>query len=150
MIPLFLLSVPLVFRERIKLRFSISDAAVGFLVSAIVLVPFWYLMSREGKGFALLPAGALLYQLAAVSFPEEVYFRGFLQEKLGNTLTGVLIVSALFSFMHIPQLFFHGDRYALLTFFPSLVMGFLYLRTSNVLPPTIFHFCSNVLFLGLL
>ena len=96
------------------------------------------------------PAEALLYQLAVISFPEEVYFRGFLQEELGNTLRAVVIVSALFSLTHLPQFVFHGDPRSLLTFFPSLVMGFLYWRTSNLLPSTLFHFFSNVMFLGLL
>jgi len=107
-------------------------------------------MAGTGKVFAMQPAGAVLYQLVGISFPEEVYFRGFLQERVGNTVRGVLIVSALFSFMHIPQFILYGDTYSLLTFFPSLVMGFLYLRTSNVLPSTLFHFCSNVVFLGFL
>jgi membrane protease YdiL (CAAX protease family) len=107
-------------------------------------------MSRTGKGFAMPPAEAVLYQLAVISFPEEIYFRGFLQEVLGNTLKGVLIVSVLFSLMHLPQFVFHGDPKSLLTFFPSLVMGFLYWKTSNLLPSALFHFFSNVLFLGLL
>ncbi|HXX80085.1 MAG TPA: CPBP family intramembrane glutamic endopeptidase [Thermodesulfovibrionales bacterium] len=90
----------------------------------------------------------MIFQLFGVAIPEEVYFRGFLQQRLGNTLKSVLTVSLLFSFMHLPQFIFYGDRYSLLTFFPSLVMGLLYWRTSNVLPSVIFHFCSNIVFLG--
>ena len=149
LIPLFLLSVPLILRERINLRVSFRDGATGILVSAILLLPFWFFMARAGKGFVMLPAGALIYQLVGISFPEEVYFRGFLQEKLGNTIRGVLIVSALFSLMHLPQYIFHGDAYSLLTFLPSLVMGFLYWRTSNVLPSLLFHFFANVVFIGI-
>jgi len=92
--------------------------------------------------------GAVVFQLLGVAVPEEVYFRGFLQQRLGNTLREVLLVSLLFSFMHLPQFIFYGDKYSLLTFFPSLVMGLLYWRTSNVLPSTIFHFLSNIVFLG--
>jgi membrane protease YdiL (CAAX protease family) len=123
---------------------------MGLLVSLALLVPFWYFMAHSGKGFVMLPAAAVLYQLVGISLPEEVYFRGFLQELTGNTIKGVLGVSILFSFMHLPRFIFHGDHNALLTFFPSLVMGFLYLRTSNILPSVIFHFFSNVLFLGFL
>ena len=96
----------------------------------------------------LLPVSAVIFQLLGVSLPEEVYFRGFLQHKLGNTLKGVLVVSLLFSLVHLPQFILYGDRHSLLTFFPSLVMGFLYWRTSNVLPSVIFHFASNIMFLG--
>jgi membrane protease YdiL (CAAX protease family) len=101
-----------------------------------------------GRPLVWLPVGAVIFQLLGVSVPEEVYFRGFLQDGLGNTLKSVLVVSLLFSFMHLPQFIFYGDRYSLLTFFPSLVMGLLYWRTSNVLPSAIFHFSSNIVFLG--
>jgi membrane protease YdiL (CAAX protease family) len=148
LIPLSLFAVPFFFRERIPLRFSIKDAATGIVISAVVLLPFWYLSSLSGRPFALLPAGAVAFQLLGVSVPEEVYFRGFLQHRFGNTLRSVLGVSLLFSLMHLPQFFFYGDRYALLTFFPSLVMGLLYWRTSNILPSVIFHFFSNIVFLG--
>lgn len=125
-----------------------KDAATGIVVSAAVLLPFWYFFSHSGRPFALLPVGAVIFQLLGVSFPEEVYFRGFLQQRLGNTLKGVLLVSLLFSSMHLPQFIFYGDRYSLFTFFPSLVMGLLYWRTSNILPSVIFHFSSNIVFLG--
>lgn len=150
LIPLFLLSVPYILQDRINLRFSLRDMVMGFFVSLCLLLPFWYVMVHSGRGFAPLPASAVLYQLVGISFPEEVYFRGFLQERIGNTIKGVLIVSVLFSLMHVPQFVFHGDAYSMLTFFPSLVMGFLYWRTFNILPSILFHFFSNVVFLGIL
>jgi len=133
---------------RINLRFSVKDAVTGLLVSLALLVPFWYFMAHSGKGFAMLPAAAVLYQLVGISFPEEVYFRGFLQERLGNTRTSIVTVSVLFSLMHLPGVIFYGDMYSMLTFFPSLVMGFLYMKTSNVVPPTIFHAAANTVFLS--
>ena len=148
LIPLYLLAVPSLFRETIHLRFSVKDAATGIIVSAAVLFPFWYFFSPPGRPFALLPVGAVIFQLLGISVPEEVYFRGFLQHRLGNTLRAVLVVSLLFSFMHLPQFIFYGDRYSLLTLFPSLVMGLLYWRTSNILPSAIFHFFSNIVFLS--
>lgn len=121
---------------------------MGIVVSAAVLFPFWYFFSHPGRPFVVLSIGAVIFQLLGVAVPEEVYFRGFLQQRLGNTLKGVILVSLLFSFMHLPQFIFYGDRYSLLTFFPSLVMGLLYWRTSNVMPSAIFHFSSNLVFLG--
>ena len=148
LIPFYLLAVPFLFRETIQVRFSMKDAVTGIIVSAAVLFPFWYFFSHPGRPFELLPVGAVMFQLLGVAVPEEVYFRGFLQQRLGNTLKGVLLVSLLFSFMHLPQFIFYGDRYSLLTFFPSLVMGLLYWRTSNIMPSAIFHFSSNIVFLG--
>jgi len=121
---------------------------LGIIVSFIILVPFYVVLSFIGKTFSLLPLNTIVFQLICISFPEEVFFRGFLQERFGNTVKGLVIVSVLFSLMHLPRFIFYGDIYSLFTFFPSLIMGFLYMKTSNVLPSTIFHFLSNIVFLG--
>ncbi len=133
---------------KINLRFRVKDFVAGIMASIVILAPFSYYAASTGKVFAMLPVSAALFQLAAISFPEEVYFRGFLQERLGNNLRGLFVASFLFALMHIPKFIFYGDPAALLTFFPSLVMGYLYWRTSNILPSVIFHFLSNTVFLG--
>ncbi|TAN43444.1 MAG: CPBP family intramembrane metalloprotease [Nitrospirae bacterium] len=146
-LPLYLLLTPVVLRRKIRCIFSLRNMAEGLLVSAVVLIPFYFIMSA-GRQFHLLPLSALLGQFALVSLPEEVYFRGYLQESVGNTLKGVLVVSLLFAAAHLPAFWFYKDPSALLTFFPSLVMGGLYMRTSNVLPPLLFHFLANVVYQG--
>ncbi len=92
----------------------------------------------------------ILFHLFIVSIPEEIYFRGFLQEVIGNNIKGVVMVSVLFSIIHLPKLIFDGDLSSALTFFPSLVMGYLYMKTSNILPSVIFHFTANIVFTMLL
>jgi len=149
LIPFFLISVPYVFQARINLRFRIRDILIGFIVSAAILLPFWYLMLLNGRSLLPLSTAAVFFQLLGVSLPEEIYFRGFLQERLGNNIRGILIVSLLFSVMHLPQYIFYGDFYSVMTFFPSLIMGFLYMKTSNIIPSVIFHFNANIVFLGL-
>jgi membrane protease YdiL (CAAX protease family) len=148
LIALFLVVIPGLLRGEIKLKFSAKDILIGITISAVVLLPFWFFMSHRGKTFAFLPADALLFQVFGVAFPEEVYFRGFLQDAFGNNVRALIAVSILFALAHLPQGIVRGDPYALLTFFPSLVMGFLYMRTSNVLPSTIFHALANIMFLG--
>jgi len=148
LIPLYLFSIPCAIEGRINIRLSMRDAMAGFMAAAVLLIPFYLFLSMGGRGFTFMPVRAVLFQLLAVSLPEEVYFRGFLQERLGNNVRGLLIVSVMFSIMHLPQFIFYNDPYPLLTFFPSLVMGLLYMKSSNVLPSTIFHFLSNVVFLG--
>jgi membrane protease YdiL (CAAX protease family) len=150
LIPLFLVTAPLLFRVNVALRLSRRDILTGILVSALVLLPFCCAVFLIGKRFVLPPLGTALFQLAGAALPEEVYFRGFLQERLGNTPGAVVAVSALFALTHLPQLIFYSDISSLLTFFPSLVMGFLYMKTANVVTPTIFHFCANIVFLSLL
>ncbi len=147
LIPAYLVAVPLVLGVKINLNFSLRQILMGLIVSIIVLTPFLAVF-MQGKKFAAIGAGAAIFQLLGVSFPEEVFFRGFLQEVFGNNARSNIIVSLLFAAAHLPALVFYGDLYAPLTFFPSLVMGFLYMRTSNVVPSVIFHFLSNVLYLG--
>ena len=86
----------------------------------------------------------LLFQLLSVSFPEEFFFRGFLQDTIGRNFKAVLLVSLLFAVAHIPKALLLGDWMSLLTFFPSLVMGWLYMKTNNILPGTIFHLLANL------
>jgi hypothetical protein len=150
LIPFFLVTAPFLFRVKVGLRFSRRDILTGIIVSALVLLPFCCSVSLMGRRFVLPPMGTVLFQLAGAALPEEVYFRGFLQERLGNTPGAVVLVSALFALTHLPQLIFYLDISSLLTFFPSLVMGFLYMRTANVITPTLFHFCANIVFLSLL
>jgi membrane protease YdiL (CAAX protease family) len=148
LIPLFLITAPFLLQKKIKASFRGKDILTGLMLSVALLAPFGYFMSRVSEPFSLPSVSLILIQLFGISLPEEVYFRGFLQERLGNAMSGLVIVSALFSLMHVPQFIFYGDIYPILTFFPSLVMGFLYMKTSNIVPSTIFHFSANILWLG--
>lgn len=151
LMPLVLLSIPLILRARISLRFSLPDIGLGLIASIIILMPLTIIVisipdiiGNGGKDFHTLSINYLLFQLLWVSFPEEVFFRGFLQHSLGNTLGAVVIVSLLFSLAHLPRVIFYGDWIIFLSFFPSLIMGYLYKRTSNILPSVIFHFSANL------
>jgi membrane protease YdiL (CAAX protease family) len=148
LIPVYLAAIPLIFQKKINLRLTIKDIITGIAASVVILLPFIFFFSLSGKVFTALSINTMLFQLLGVSFPEEIYFRGFLQERLGNNIRSIFIASILFSTMHIPQFIFYNDIYPLLTFFPSLIMGLLYLKTSNILPSAVFHFFSNIVFLG--
>jgi len=150
LIPLFLVTVPFLFRVKVGLMLKGRDILTGVIVTAAVLLPFCFSVLLVGKKFIMPSGGTVLSQLAGVALPEEVYFRGFLQERMGNTPKAVVAVSALFAFTHLPQLIFYSDLSSVLTFFPSLVMGFLYMKTTNVIPSIIFHFGANIVFLSLL
>ncbi len=142
-LPALMLIFPVAAGHRIKISFSIKDSLLGFLVSFIVLFPF-YLVS--GGDIRSITVPALLFQLLAVSFPEEFFFRGFVQDSLGRTARDVLLASLLFSFAHLPRAVFQGDWISLLSFFPSLIMGWLYMKTNNIVPGTIFHLLANLLY----
>ncbi|MDA8082538.1 MAG: CPBP family intramembrane metalloprotease [Nitrospiraceae bacterium] len=147
LVPLFMLTVPVILGQKIRVALSMGHVATGLIVSAGILAPVFLILSA-GKPYHFIGFAAVFSQLLRVAIPEEVFFRGFLQQTLGNNLRGILIVSLLFSVAHLPAFFFLHDASALLTFFPSLVMGYLYMRTSNVLPPVLFHLLANVVYQG--
>ncbi|MBA4371753.1 MAG: hypothetical protein C0402_02700 [Thermodesulfovibrio sp.] len=147
LLPLYLILVPLVLGRKLKFSLSPKHLKYALLTSLIILVPVFFIFSLS-RSFHLLSASVMLSQLVRVSLPEEIFFRGFLQEVFGNNYAGIVLTSLLFAGAHLPAFFLYHDAYALLTFFPSLVMGFLYMRTSSILPPALFHFLANVVFRG--
>jgi membrane protease YdiL (CAAX protease family) len=147
LIPVYLVAAPLALGRKINMEFHVRDIVLAVIISAAILLPFQAFF-LAAKRFELLGPGALAVQLFGVCLPEEIFFRGFLQETFGNNSRGVVAASLLFAVAHLPAFFFSGDSFAPLTFFPSLIMGFLYLRTSGVIAPTIFHFLANVVYLG--
>ncbi|MGB2691850.1 MAG: CPBP family intramembrane glutamic endopeptidase [Thermodesulfobacteriota bacterium] len=134
---------------------------LGLGVSAILLsiytaVIFLYGLYAEQKlVINSLPVAFILTQLLMVALPEEVFFRGYLQNKLGNNIKGIIIVSLLFAVGHFITLCLGGGHniaicsQAILTFFPSLVMGYLYLKTKTLWASIIFHFFANIVHIAI-
>jgi hypothetical protein len=147
LLPLYMIAVPLILGRRIKCSFSLKQITYTLLTSLVVLLPIYVILSVS-RQYHLIGTAAIVTQFARIAVPEEIFFRGFLQETLGNNVKGIVLVSLLFAVAHLPALFFYHNYYALLTFFPSLVMGFLYMKTSSILPPVLFHFLANVVFRG--
>lgn len=91
--------------------------------------------------------------LLAVAFPEEFFFRGYLQRSLGGGPRAIAASSAMFALAHflVICVFSGGGACAqnLLTFFPSLVMGYLYMSTRTLWSSVFFHFAANVVYLSL-
>jgi membrane protease YdiL (CAAX protease family) len=143
LLPLLMLAFPLIVGHRVKLTLSLQDFSLGFVVSLLVLLPYYLLFGGSGKP---ITSYALLFQILSISFPEEFFFRGFLQELIGKNFRAVLLTSLLFSFAHLPKALFGGEWISLLSFFPSLIMGWLYMKTNNILPGVIFHFFANLVY----
>ncbi|HET9933586.1 MAG TPA: MrtC family glutamic-type intramembrane protease, partial [Polyangiaceae bacterium] len=115
--------------------------AIGVLLAAVVLPPFWvgYVYWYQPRG-AFTPApwpslqNDVLGQLLGVAFPEEAFFRGYLQSSLdtawppGRRLFGapvgrsIWVTSAIFAVGHLLTEPYPGR---LAVFFPSLLFGFL-------------------------
>jgi membrane protease YdiL (CAAX protease family) len=145
LLPVLMLLFPIVAGHSVKLRFSLKDFSLGLIVSFILLAPYYII---SGGTFRTVTVYAFLFQLLGVALPEEFFFRGFLQDSTGRNYKAVAFVSLLFTIAHLPKALFFGDWISLLTFFPSLVMGWLYMKTNNILPGTIFHLLANLIYQG--
>ena len=145
-----------------------AAGALGWALAcaALVFPPFWLgfvLWHAPAAGFTAASLAGLLRdaggQLLGVAFPEEVFFRGYLQSAfdrawpprlrlLGAELgPGLLVSSAIFALGHLltdP----HPSRLAV--FFPSLAFGFLRARSGGVGASIVFHAACNLFasFLG--
>jgi|GEM_PF-1526430 len=96
----------------------------------------------------------LLLQFLAVAFPEEFFFRGYIQTRLKPLFKKrwrvlgfdmgyeILLASLLFALVHLAG----GFSFArLAVFFPGLLFGFLREYTNGIAAPTIIHALSNCL-----
>lgn len=155
-----MLSFPFILKSDMKdLRWDPKGALVGLAVSIVLLLLYIAILVGYGmyKGLSLelnfLSYSFVLTQLLLVALPEEVFFRGYLQYKLGNNTKGIVIVSLLFALGHFVTLCIGGGHniavcsQAVLTFFPSLVMGYLYFRTKTLWASILFHFLANVVYI---
>ncbi|MBK3331500.1 CPBP family intramembrane metalloprotease [Persephonella atlantica] len=81
-------------------------------------------------------------------FAEEVFFRGYLQEKLNESLgkePSIFLTSILFA---IPHVIVEPSIISCLTFFPSVIFGYSLYYTKSIATPTILHYSSNTFFLS--
>ncbi len=113
-------------------------------------------LSGQGRTFhPRLPGNFGLWvvdQLFVVALPEEFFFRGYLQARLGLVWPGgarilgatlgpaFLLTAVLFALGHLAV--FHAWRLAV--FFPALLFGYLRARTGTVLGSTLVHATFNL------
>ena len=93
--------------------------------------------------------------LLLVALPEEWFFRGYLMIRIqsffkhwnGSSSIAIwganLTSSALFALMHIPT----QGLFGLTVFLPSLVFGWVYQRSNNLLIVILLHAISNLVFM---
>ena len=141
LLPLLMFVLPLVFRHQVRIRFTPKYLLLGLVVSAVMLIP--YSIAFQGNA-EIITVELILFQFFGVALPEEFFFRGYLQDSLGRSIKAVAFISLLFAIAHLPSALFLGEWMSLLSFFPSLVMGWLYVKTNNILPGTIFHLFANL------
>jgi uncharacterized protein len=135
--------------------------ALGYAFGAALLIYpcFWFGFRIWWKvgNFHPAPLGPVvsdaLGQLLVIALPEEAFYRGYLQTSLERDLTGklslfgarlgwgVVLTSAIFAVGH---LFTELNAARLAVFFPSLVFGFLRIRSKGIGASVAFHAMCNL------
>lgn len=141
-------------------RSGLGALAWALAFAALLFPPFWLgfvLWHAPAAHFSPISLAVIgrdvLGQVFGVAFPEEVFFRGYLQSALDRAWPprwkvlgaplgpSLLVASAVFALGHLstdP----HPARLAV--FFPSLVFGLLRARTGGVGAPIAFHALCNL------
>jgi membrane protease YdiL (CAAX protease family) len=101
----------------------------------------------------------LLYQFLYVAVAEEIFFRGYVQNNILNLLTAqnisqkpsrnwlsIILSASVFAVAHVIVL---GRFISVVTFFPGLLLGWLFIRTKSLIAPILFHAMANVSYLAM-
>ncbi len=143
---------PFAMKSNVKgLNWSLDGVLLGVAASVVILSLYVIIVSNPLQ-LRRVSYSLIILQLFLVAVPEEVFFRGYLQEKMGNTVKGVLVVSLLFAVGHFVTGCVGGGlggvncAKTLLTFFPSIVMGYVYATSGTLWGNIIFHFLSNIVY----
>ncbi|MEM1416215.1 MAG: type II CAAX endopeptidase family protein [Myxococcota bacterium] len=144
---------------------ALREASVALGLAALIFPP--YVLAFHALEIPVRPAGAFdlgamvsaaLGQLVVIALPEEVFFRGYVQTRLGDAfgpprsalgrLLGVApktlaLQALLFGAVHLASPAPNPARLA--TFFPGLLFGVLRARRGDVGAAILFHALCNVL-----
>jgi uncharacterized protein len=124
------------------------------------LTPGFAALCSHWHGFAQgslrVPPGFLtlaLNQLIVVAIPEELFFRGYLMQRLDQRWpparrvlgapigAALLVTSLLFAIGHVLVV---PNPQRLAVFFPALIFGWMRARTGSIVPGAIFHALCNL------
>lgn len=87
----------------------------------------------------------IISQIFVVAMPEEIFYRGFLQNALLKRFSiykSILITNVFFALSH---LFIEINIMRILTFFPGLVFSWLAYKNKSLLSAILFHALCNLL-----
>ena len=139
------------------------DLGIVALLSLATIVPFaighhyWQTIVMERVVWWRFPPDFLLASLnnlLVVALPEELFFRGYLQERLERIWTpskklfgtpfglAIVVASAVFALAHFVGEY-RPDRLG--PFFPALLFGLLRTRTHSIVAPVTYHAFCNIL-----
>ncbi|NIP38260.1 MAG: CPBP family intramembrane metalloprotease [Candidatus Dadabacteria bacterium] len=151
------LSVPYLFGKGLNLKLKPASILFSIVVTAVIIgiyLLLFYLITKRAVNIEVLSLNLVVTHLIVIAFPEEAFFRGYLQKELGNNIRSIFIVSVLFALGHFLTICLAQGSIglhcvtALLTFFPSLIMGYLFYKSNSIWGSAIFHFLANLAFIS--
>lgn len=147
------LAVPFVMGKGLRLSLNAYQAISALVITVVIISVYlllFILLTGNSVNISFLSFNLFVTHLLLIAFPEEAFFRGYLQEELGNDIKSIVVVSLLFTIGHLITICFLSGSLGLhcvtvlLTFFPSLVMGYLYFRSKSIWGSVLFHFLANL------
>lgn len=146
-----------------RLRYSLLLLSLTCLAVFPVAWGGLWLLDVIGTKPPMLPSvvggqwlGWVLYQFFYVAFAEEIFFRGYVVSRLLQWrpslarqrprvwhATIIIISAAVFALAHIILL---ENILSVLTFFPGLILGWLFIRTQSLVAPILFHALANIFY----
>ncbi|KJR42585.1 abortive infection protein [Candidatus Magnetoovum chiemensis] len=146
-ITILMLAVPMKYLQTIPVKINIHHILISLCACIVTLAPYCIVTITFLSGiFIVPPINYSLFQLFGTAIPEELFFRAYLQENLGQNKISILIVSLMFSLCHFGLFYVTGNIEHLFVFLPSLIMGWLYFKTKNILPSIIYHYLANMVY----
>jgi membrane protease YdiL (CAAX protease family) len=119
-----------------------------FLTFVRMPIPLTPALPEQGRWL-----GWTLYQFLYVAVGEELFFRGYVQTNITHAIgrlrwksanlgqyLGIAVSAAVFAVAHLVT---QGHGASLLTFFPGLLLGWLFARSGSLLAPILFHGLAN-------
>lgn len=136
------------FENPLQLVMYVVLPTISLLLFGIILTlltPASYIDETNKSYQKYSPAAILAFTLAGALF-EELLFRGIIQNVLTLYLPGpwiaIAITTVLFVGMHVQ--YYTKPLMLLNITIPSLVFGWVYVQTDNLLVPILVHFLMNL------
>ena len=132
----YILFMPLVdiYWKGVKWLSAISTRAILLWVSCILCIAFLAELDSQRWLFVLTT-------LVFAALPEEWFYRGYLQTKFGNNYSAIILVSVFFSMAHVFSISWIAG---VLVFIPSLIFGYIYKKSQDLIFVVLLHTLSNL------
>lgn len=134
--------------RNIGFRKGVADASVLFIIFVVIAVYLVRIFVFNATcyfdwGYALFAS------VVVASLTEEIFYRGYLQEKFCSILKydylAIVVVSVLFMLSHLPKLSIGMYSLPSLIFIFMIggVLGWMYKESKSIICPIIFHALFN-------